>query len=73
MNTLTTLAHAYNVHINTLKKWIDNYPEIELNPNCRVLTPKQVEVIFDKTGKPNIDKSFKESRINDSSMFAFVH
>jgi hypothetical protein len=59
MNTLTTLAHAYKVHINTLKKWIDKHPEIELDPNCRVLTPKQVEVIYDKIGKPNIDDNFK--------------
>jgi hypothetical protein len=59
MNTLTTLAYAYNVHINTLKKWIGKYPEIELDPNCRVLTPKQLEVIYDKIGNPNIDDSFK--------------
>ena len=48
----TELARMYQVHYDTFKKWLKNVPELELNKNQRILTPKQVEKIFNHLGEP---------------------
>ena len=48
----TELARMYNVHYDTFKKWLKNVPELELEPAQRILTPKQVEKIFNHLGEP---------------------
>ena len=49
----TELARLYQVHYDTFKKWIDLIPDLGLIPNKRILTPKQVEMIFKHVGKPD--------------------
>lgn len=50
--TLSELAEAYRINSKTLKKWIARYPEIQLIPNQKILTPLQVKMIFEKIGEP---------------------
>jgi DNA-binding transcriptional regulator YiaG len=55
MKTTTTsqseLARQYNVNLKTLKKWLQDYPEL-LNKQNRLLTPKKVEQIYRVLGEP---------------------
>ncbi|HEX7413063.1 MAG TPA: DUF4248 domain-containing protein [Bacteroidia bacterium] len=46
------LAKDYKVHYNTFLKWIKKIPELKLTPLQRVLTPKQVEIIYNHLGEP---------------------
>ena len=43
----------YNVHYDTFKKWLKNVPDLDLKPTQRILTPKQVEKIFNHLGEPD--------------------
>ena len=49
----TELARMYNVHYDTFKKWLKSVPDIDLKPAQRILTPKQVEKIFNHLGEPD--------------------
>lgn len=51
--TKGTLAKAYGVHYKTFIAWIKNIPELKLTSKQRILTPKQVEIIFLELGEPN--------------------
>ncbi len=48
----TELARMYQVHYDTFKKWLVNVPELEIENGQRILTPKQVEKIFNHLGEP---------------------
>lgn len=48
----TVMAQMYGVSYNTFKRWIKKIPNLQLSEGQRVLTPKQVEVIFDYLGRP---------------------
>lgn len=48
----TELARMYEVHYDTFKKWLQNVPDLELKQGQRILTPKQVEKIFNHLGQP---------------------
>ncbi|MEO6731920.1 MAG: DUF4248 domain-containing protein [Ferruginibacter sp.] len=50
--TKTQLAKHYKVHYNTFIKWLKMIPELELNPTQRILTPKQVQIIYNHLGEP---------------------
>lgn len=50
--TKKELAAAYGVHYNTFAKWLKGIKDLNLLPNQRVLTPKQVASIFDALGEP---------------------
>lgn len=50
--TKSQLAKQYKVHYNTFIKWIKTIPELKLSPGQRVLTPKQVEIIYFHLGEP---------------------
>ena len=50
--TKTELAKKYGVHYNTFLNWLKRIPELKLNSKQRVLTPKQVELIFRHLGEP---------------------
>jgi|688.fasta_scaffold1020067_2 hypothetical protein len=53
----TILAQMYGVSYNTFKRWLKRIPNLQLSAGQRVLTPRQVEVIFDYLGRPkNINK-----------------
>ncbi|GEM_PF-789793 len=49
----TELARMYNVHYDTFKKWLKGVPDLDLKPTQRILTPKQVEKIFNHIGEPD--------------------
>lgn len=46
------LAAAYGVSPNTFRKWLDAIAGLHLQPGQRMLTPKQVALIFEHLGKP---------------------
>jgi hypothetical protein len=47
------LAKKYGVNYNTFKKWLMAIPEIKIVPTKRLLTPKDVEIIYKHLGLPN--------------------
>jgi len=47
------LARKYGVSYNTFKKWLMAIPEIKIDSTKRLLTPKDVEIIYKYLGKPN--------------------
>lgn len=52
----TKLAKAYGVDVRTFNKWIKPLYKFMGKPMGKLLTPLQVETIFKKIGKPNLDK-----------------
>jgi hypothetical protein len=50
--TKSALAVQYNIHVNTLREWLKDVPNLELKPFQKVLTPKQLEIIYGHLGKP---------------------
>ena len=48
----TQLAIKYKVSYNTFIKWLRMIPELELNPKKRLLTPKQVQIVYNHLGEP---------------------
>ncbi|MCF8324590.1 MAG: DUF4248 domain-containing protein [Leadbetterella sp.] len=51
-STKTELALSYNISLITLNKWIKEIDGLNLDPKKRILTPKQVEIIFNHLGEP---------------------
>lgn len=51
-STRTQLAVRYNVSVVTFKKWLSKIPDLGLEANDRVLTPKQVGIILQHLGEP---------------------
>ena len=47
------LAIKYGINYKTLWSWLSMIPELELDKRKRLLTPKQLEIIFEKIGIPN--------------------
>jgi len=47
------LAKKYGVSYNTFKKWLIAIPEITITASKRLLTPKEVEIIYKYLGIPN--------------------
>ena len=50
--TRTEMALKYKVHIKTLNKWFNKFPEIEKKCVKCILTPAEVKLIFDRIGEP---------------------
>jgi hypothetical protein len=48
----TTLAQGYGISYNTFKKWLSTIPNLNLSTKTRILTPKQVEIIYEEFGNP---------------------
>jgi DNA-binding transcriptional regulator YiaG len=46
------LANQYGISVRTLAKWLENIPELVIDKNVRLLTPKQVKLIYEKLGEP---------------------
>lgn len=55
--TRKMLAIYYEVSYNTLKRRLAEIDKLNISKNQRVLTPKQIEMIFDRLGEPR--KSIK--------------
>jgi len=47
------MAKKYGVAYNTFNKWINRIPDIGLTPKQRILTPKQIEIIYRELGCPS--------------------
>ena len=46
------LARLYKVHLNTFSKWLKSVPGLDLKRYQRILTPKQVQLVFEHLGEP---------------------
>ncbi len=51
-STKTQLAKQYKVHYSTFVKWLQMIPDLNLTKGQRLLTPKQVELIYKHLGEP---------------------
>jgi len=50
--TKKELAIAYNIHPQTLSKWLMSVPDLNMSPKQRIFTPKQLKLIYDHLGEP---------------------
>ena len=48
--TKKQLSIIYGVSYSTFLKWIKNIPELKLDPKQRLLTPKQIDIIYESLG-----------------------
>ncbi|MFY7935991.1 MAG: hypothetical protein ACOVOQ_01335 [Flavobacterium sp.] len=46
------LSKRYKVSLPTFNTWLDMIPDLNLIKNKRILTPKQVEKVFNHLGEP---------------------
>jgi len=50
--TRTQLARQYKVNRKTFTRWLKLVPDIKLLPKQKVLTPKQVLIVYEFLGAP---------------------
>ena len=50
--TKKELSKKYFVSYNTFNKWLTHIPELKLHHGQRMLTPKQIEIIYNSIGEP---------------------
>ena len=50
--TKTELAAKYGVCYTTFINWLKKIDELKLNPKQRILTPKELKIIYDNLGEP---------------------
>jgi len=50
---ITTLSNMYGVCYNTMRKMLNEIPELELKKGQRILTPKQLMIIYNHFGTPS--------------------
>lgn len=50
--TRTQLAREYKVDYGTFNSWLNDIDGLNLHPKRRLLTPKQVKMIYDHLGTP---------------------
>jgi hypothetical protein len=50
--TKKELSKKYFVSYNTFNKWLTQIPELKLHHGQRMLTPKQIEIIYNSIGEP---------------------
>lgn len=48
----TELAKRFNISYSTLIKWLKQIPELELTKGQRILTPKQIDILYEYYGNP---------------------
>ena len=46
------LATAYGVGIILMRKWLKSIPDLNVTPQQKMLTPKQVAKVYDFLGEP---------------------
>ena len=51
-STRTELALRFKVSLPTFNNWLELIPNLNLIKNKRILTPKQVEMVFSHLGEP---------------------
>lgn len=50
--TKKELSKKYLVSYSTFIKWLQSIPELNLSVNQRILTPKQINIIYENIGEP---------------------
>lgn len=50
--TKKELSKKYLVSYSTFIKWLKDIPELNLSVNQRILTPKQINIIYEQIGEP---------------------
>jgi len=50
--TRKQLAQMYNIHSNTLRNWLLKIPDLAIHEKNRILTIKQLEIIYKFYGNP---------------------
>ena len=48
----TQLATMYQISYPTFKKWLAKIPDLHIDTQARILTPKEVEYIINHLGEP---------------------
>lgn len=51
--TKKELSKKYGVSYNTFMKWLKNIPELNLSKDRRLLTPKEIDTIYEMLGYPS--------------------
>lgn len=51
--TKKQLSKKYLVSYNTFNRWLTQIPDLQLHYRQRMLTPKQLELIYKALGEPN--------------------
>ena len=49
----SAVATEYRISYSTFIAWLREMPELNLKPNQRLLTPLQIEKIYEVYGNPN--------------------
>lgn len=52
METKSSLASKFGISRATLAKRLKNIPGLKLKRNAKIITPKQLELIYNELGKP---------------------
>ncbi len=52
MTSRTALAQRYDVCLNTFNKMLAKIPHFKIDKSTRVLTPKEISIIFEHLGEP---------------------
>ena len=47
-----TLAQNFGISVTTMAKWLKQVPELNLTKGQRVLSPKQISILFQYFGNP---------------------
>lgn len=50
--TKKQLAQQYGISYTTLLKWLESVKGIQLTKHRRILTPKELEIIYEALGNP---------------------
>jgi len=50
--TKKQLSQSYNIHSNTLRNWLKKIPDLKNYEKNRILSIKQLEIIYNFYGKP---------------------
>jgi len=50
--TKKQLSKMYSISLPTLSTWLKKIPNLDITPYQQILTPKQVEIIFEHLGRP---------------------
>lgn len=50
--TKKELKNEYGISYQTLNKWLKSVPGLMMNKNDRIITPSQLELIYNHLGRP---------------------
>ena len=53
--TKSQIATEYRISYTTFIKWLKETPGIDLKPNQRLLSPKQIKIFYEYYGNPETE------------------